>query len=1146
MTPVQLLTRSPALSRLIDRLAPASRVSVGLRGSVGSSCVMVAGAIAAKTNRPVLLVTAHVDEADSAAEELASMGCAVRLFPAMEVLPGESTPRLDLFAERVALVRDVEERPDAPMVVCAPIAALMQPSPSPEEIPAVMRVIRAGRACDRAELVRWLDSAGYSRVDSIENPGDFSTRGGIIDVFPPGGRARREGPDAPFGEAPPVRLDFFGDQVERIEAIDMDTMGSLERLSEVELACCKLAPSDARVSFLDCLSPRTIVVLHEMAEIVEQARGYYERVAEADAVFGPPAVLARARERFSLVEVAQFSPFSPGLASIVELSVRPPPLFGEDPEEAVRSLGELRSQGAGVVLVCQTTGELQRASELLRDAGLSEGIDAQHATLTRGFWWEEDLGRNEPRTLFLGYHELVRRYAVRRGRSKMRVARAMDTFLEFQEGDYVVHADHGIARFVGLRVMRPRPGDQSPWAPAEDKAEAAGEAQEFFTLEFAGRSKLHVPASQIDLVQRYVGGFRGKPELSTLGGQRWKRQKERTAEAVKDLASELLRVRAARESLPGIRYPADTPWQREFEGEFPYDETEDQLAALSAIKRDMENDRPMDRLVCGDVGFGKTELAIRAAFKALEFGKQAAILVPTTVLAEQHEKTFRGRFAGFPFRVESISRFKTNKEINEVLAAVRKGHVDVVIGTHRLLSKDVKFADLGLVVIDEEQRFGVEHKEQLLRLRMTADVLTLSATPIPRTLHMSMLGLRDISSLATAPLDRLAVVTEVIPWNEKRIAQAIARELSREGQVYFVHNRVHDIVSVADDVRRLAPDARVVIGHGQMPPHELEEVMLAFTRRQADILVCTTIIESGIDIPSANTIIIDNADRFGLADLHQLRGRVGRSAHRAYCYMLLPTDRPVREVARKRLQAIEQFSMLGAGFKIAMRDLEIRGAGNLLGSEQSGHIAAVGYEMYCRLLDQAVRNLTDDHHAAPSRPSVEIGMSGLIPKSYIPSDARRMEAYRRIAVASDQADLDRVETDLTAAYGPPPTSVRRLLDVAGLQVAGARFGVRSIVAKGSDVVFRLPNGASLASHLSSQAAPRSREASWTVVALPPKEGDSMAEVYLRLPRTYFDPETLVRVLRAWLSPRDPGSPPLVIAPAPTPRPRAGEQPRRKR
>ncbi|MFM8698596.1 MAG: DEAD/DEAH box helicase, partial [Phycisphaerales bacterium] len=477
------------------------------------------------------------------------------------------------------------------------------------------------------------------------------------------------------------------------------------------------------------------------------------------------------------------------------------------------------------------------------------------------------------------------------------------------------------------------------------------------------------------------------------------------------------------------------------------------VAAIAAVKRDMQSPRPMDRLICGDVGFGKTEVAIRAAFKAVESGRQVGVLVPTTVLAEQHERTFRDRFKAYPFRIESLSRFKTGGEVARLLKDVATGQVDVVIGTHRLLSQDVKFADLGLVVVDEEQRFGVEHKQRLLAFRLTADVLTLSATPIPRTLHMSLMGLRDISSLTTPPPDRRAIVTEVLPWNPRRVQEAIRRELSREGQVFFVHNRVHDIEEVAARVKELVPEARVLVGHGQMTPSMLESVMLGFMRHEADVLVSTTIIESGIDIPTANTMVIHDADIYGLAELHQLRGRVGRSRHRAYCYLMRPADRTITEDAMKRLKAIEDYSMLGAGFRIAMRDLEIRGAGNLLGSEQSGHIATVGYEMYCQLLEQAVGDLRSEVRVVPSDTVLDIGIAASIPRGYVPSDLRRMEAYRRIAGARDMAQLAKVRADLESAYGAPPAGVLVLLDLATARLAATILGVRSVARRDPDVVF---------------------------------------------------------------------------------------------
>ncbi|MEX2217713.1 MAG: transcription-repair coupling factor [Phycisphaerales bacterium] len=1156
------IRQSPHVARLAEALI-AGRHAVAT-GAAGSSTALVAGAIASHAGRALVLLLAHLDDADEAADELASAGVPATRLPGLEVLPGETHISVELFAERLGAVRRVlglAANP-GPHVVVAPIQALMQAVPATDRLDALSIAIQRGQRLDPVSLTRWLGDAGYKRLEAAEEPGDFALRGGILDVFPAGGTfsgagvlpaGSRDGCPTVFPISTPIRIDFFGDDVERITEIDPDTMGSGRALERVEIVCAAEEagrPRDTDASFLALLPKGTLAIVSETMEVTEQGRGYYERVTDQTGIFGPPAVLRLLKERCpGLAEINQFSAGAAAADVRIELPVSPIPSFSQDAAEAIRELGTL-SDEQRIVVFCQNPAELQRFQELVAEFApdAARTLESQLGYLHRGFTWSSDAAtrssdaatqkrsdavktgssgtaslRHSVTASLIPYSELLHRYHTRRRAVRLRAGRAMDTFLDFAPGDYVVHAEHGIARFIGLKAMKPprhrevAGGADPSQLPrglrdaAQDKSKI--EPQEYLTLEFSGGTKLHVPTLSIDQVQKYIGGFKGKPQLSTLGGQRWKAQKERVTESVRDLAAEMLRVRAARESMPGIRFPGDTAWQKEFEAEFPYDETDDQLAALAEIKKDMQSDRPMDRLVCGDVGFGKTELAIRAAFKAVEFGKQVAVLVPTTVLAEQHERTFRARFADYPFKIESLSRFKTGAEANQVLAALRKGHVDVVIGTHRLLSADVKFADLGLVVVDEEQRFGVEHKERLLRLRLTVDVLTLSATPIPRTLHMAMLGLRDISSLATPPLDRRAIVTEVIPYNARRIAQALARELAREGQVYFVHNRIHDITSVADEIQKLAPEARIVVGHGQMNPHELEQVMLRFMRREADILVSTTIIESGIDNPTANTMFIDDADRYGLADLHQLRGRVGRYKHRAYCYMLLPADRPVREVAQKRLKAIEQYSMLGAGFKIAMRDLEIRGAGNLLGAEQSGHIAAVGYEMYCRLLDTAVRELKhEERPATASSTGLDIGLTGTIPRAYIASDQRRMEAYRRIATATSAAGLAKVAADFTEAYGEPPALVKRLLEIAEARVAAAALGVRTISIRGADVLFRTDKPEAIAARLS--AGERTAN---TVRVLPPPSGEKLHEVYWRVPPNYLDPETLVRVLRKRLS-----------------------------
>jgi len=1049
-------------------------------GSAGSLPSFVA-VVAARSAAPVVLVVAHLDEADDAVEELRMLGVEAELFPALEVLPGESSPSAELTVARLGVVRRLAEgRP--PAAIVAPIAALMQSVPEPARLAGLVRTIATAARVNQTELVSWLVEGGYRRVDAVESPGDVAVRGGIVDIAPPGG-------------APAVRLDFFGDEVERIFEIDLATQASDRRIDTVELVAVSLdaALGDARTGkgaqpLAETLPEGTVTVLAEMSEIIEQARAYWDRVRDGRGVYGPPATLSLlARKSRATLELHAFGHAG---AAVGSLGARVLPPFDENARAAAgefAALAGLASRQSAIV--CESDAERARMTELLAAHMRAETVARPIGHLARGFILES-AGAS---FLVAPAGEVLHRAPVRRRGRTLSGGRAKDAFLSFEPGDYVVHRDHGIARFAGLQTLR------------QD-----GVDQEFLTLEFDQGAKIHVPASRIELVQRYVGAGGAKPKLSTLGGRRWKKAKEEAEDAARDFAGEMLRVQAARAATRGIAYPADSDWQREFEAQFPYDETEDQLTAIAATKRDMESARPMDRLVCGDVGFGKTEVAIRAAFKAVDAGRQVAVLVPTTVLCEQHERSFRERFRAYPFRIESVSRFKTDAEQKSTLEALARGEVDIIIGTHRVLSKDVVFKDLGLVVVDEEQRFGVEHKQRLLEFRVTADVLTLSATPIPRTLHMAMLGLRDISSLTTAPADRRAIVTEVIPHNERRIQQAILRELAREGQVFFVHNRISDLFSVADDIRRLAPDARVVVGHGQMPPKELEDAMLRFMRREADILVSTTIIESGIDIPTANTMIINNAHMFGLAELHQLRGRVGRWKHRAYCYLVLPKDRPVRDEAMKRLHAVEEFSMLGAGFRIAMRDLELRGAGNLLGEEQSGHIAAVGYEMYCQLLEQAVSALRNDVRVSPLDTILDLGAAGSVPKSWIPSDARRMEAYRRIGQADTLEALAKVEADLASAYGEPPPQTRALLELAEVRLRAATLGIRSIARTDADVILRTTRPRDLERLFAGVQG--------TVRVVGSPGDDGLTDVYFRPPtKAFLEPKTLVPILRKRLA-----------------------------
>ena len=989
-----------------------------LGGRAGSSTSMWAAALAARRDAPRLLVTAHLDQADETCEEFAARGLPVTRFPALEILPGETAARSDLLAERLAVVRGMQSMSTGTIV--APIAALMQPVPTPEELGDMFRTIRVGDRIERHDIIAWFTAASWQRSATVERPGEFAVRGDVLDVFPE------------LGE--PARIDFFGDEVESLHAIDLGTMGSSHSLDRLDLVAGAAAFGPQAVEgdeapptlLSSLLGERWEVILDDHGEIREQSRAYLDRIAGGGWIAELEAVQA------SLLEHARAVCLVGDEAEGDTLPVAVLPAF---PDQAGESVDEIRvrARDMDIVIVCQQPGDMDRVHELFGQ--MPAGVTIAEGYLHRGFTWH---GEDRP-VQYASYDEIVHRYQVRRVRHGG-VRRELDAFVEISPGDHVVHREHGIAAFLGLQLH-------------VRHADVPESAEEFLVLEFAQSARLLVPATGIEDVHRYIGAFKGSPERSMLGGKAWANRKGRAAESVREMAAELLRVQAVRQGRVGVSCPPDGTWQHEFEAAFPWEETRDQRTAFDAVQVDMQEARPMDRLICGDVGFGKTEVAIRAAFRLAAAGRQVAVLVPTTVLAEQHERTFRTRFAGYPFRVESLSRFKTPAEQRAIIKALADGSIDVLVGTHRLLSQDVHFKDLGLVVIDEEQRFGVEHKQRLLQLRATVDVLTMTATPIPRTLHMSMMGLRDISSLQTAPVDRRAVVTEVMPWNEQRLRAAIRRELAREGQIFVVHNRVRDLDDIAEAIHAMAPGARVVTGHGQMSARELEKTMLAFMRHEADVLVATTIIESGIDIPNANTIIINEADRYGLADLHQLRGRVGRSRHRAYCYLLLPMNRTVRPDARRRLEAVEAFSMLGAGFRIALRDLELRGAGNLLGPEQSGHIAAVGYELYCRLLESAVEDLRDGLAVDASPVIVDIGWTGYLPEAWIPTEARRLDAYRRLCRAATVEAIAEVMNDLQTAYGSVPTPAMRLRQCRELAANVRHLGVRTIVRREGDLVF---------------------------------------------------------------------------------------------
>ncbi len=1087
MLVIPTIAQDALLGTLVRTLADVSHEVVQVSGLWGSSALYVCAYAAKQSQLPVLYLTSHLEAADGAREDLELfLGRPCRFFPAWETLPGEGAASGEINAERLSLCSDLQQAnkrssgrvPDQRPVIVAPIQALMQPVPTQAKLAGCTLTLgqtssRKKRPPSPEALIEWAIDHGFERLDLVESPGDVARRGDIVDVYS-------------FGDSQPVRIEYFGDELESIRSFDVSTQRSFETLKSYTVrGVYKPDPHEpqTQTSLLTYLPKDTLFVLDDPADIQEMGQTLKERLGDAGQLFPVTDLLADLSSRPQL-HLTRFQSGQSDDKTNFAFHVKSLTRFESDAAHAVAEICRL-SYDHCVHIVCDNDGERSRLQEMIFDTlgAKSSQIKLHIGVMQKGFHW------SSTNTIVVGHHELFHRHRQRRRIRKDRHVAPLESWTDLNKGDFVVHVVHGIAIYQGLSKL---------------KRNKEGCHEEFLTLEFADNAIVHVPTSQVDLVQKYIGAAGRRPSLSKLGGRRWQRMKDQAENSVADMAESLLQVQAARADSPGIAYPSDTTWQREFEAAFIYEETEDQLSVAEEIRGDLVRQRPMDRLLCGDVGYGKTELAMRAAFKVIEYGKQVAVLVPTTVLAEQHFKTFKERFADYPFAIECLSRFRSGKEQKKIVEQIKRGQVDLVVGTHRLVSKDIFFKDLGLVVIDEEQRFGVAHKERLKALRHTVDILTLTATPIPRTLHMSMMGLRDISSLQTPPVDRRSITTEVRGFERQLIRDAILREMNRDGQVYFIHNFVRSIETMADTIASIVPEARIVFGHGQMKSGELEKVMHKFVRREADVLVATTIIESGIDIPTANTIFINRAERIGLADLHQLRGRVGRSDHRAYCYLLIPADRPPTVKAVKRLKTIEEFSELGAGFRIAMRDLEIRGAGNILGGEQSGHIAAVGYDMYCRLLEKAVRKKKNEPDPTPQPLHIDLDIDAHIPPRYVQAERSRIEIYRRVVGCVTLVDLEQIEKDLLDAFGPIPKPVSRLIQLAEARVLGRRFGIKSISLHRPDIVFTVEQAA--------QAEPLFVDAPGTV-----RMADGQT-IHLRPPPNYLeDQDTLLAILRRMLS-----------------------------
>ena len=1093
----------------VENLLAFQRVTTHLRSATGRIRVsgltptaksLISSLLPHALARPVIVIVADNKTAEAMLPQVQSFcelsGAVspdnVVMVPAYDVLPFENmSPHAEIQEARAKALWKITT--GTARIVITPVSAAVMKLNAPEFYFDLAQVFRRGETVDVEKIVAHLNTVGYTKTDVVEMPGEYALRGGILDVYPP--EADR-----------PLRVEFFGDEVESIRKFDPGTQRSSTGVDEVSLQPLTdtpvredtLAAINARlsagrvsgsehdiedailatgvavfpgwelyaplagpgVSLFDLL-PNAGVLLNEPSAVKSELDHWWERVETShersnignlvrpeDLYFAPDDWWNRLAD-LSVADLEQLGITEFG-AEEVDFQTRPTTRFHGSIPAIVEEVQKLSAENQRVMIALGSTGEVERLAEVFSEYGVTFRLgsrtprpgetfidDAAYlageevsTTIVKAFV-PDGVVLPEARLVIFGACDLFDESevaAARPQRAKSKTSAFVSDFRDLTVGDYVVHVEHGIGQYQGLKEI-----------PQQDGSNA-----EFMILEYAEGARLYVPLTRLDLVQKYRSAEGARPILNRLGTQQWQKTKARVKKAMRDMAEELLKLYAQRKLAPGHAYPSDSEWQREFEDAFEFNETEDQMSAIIDVKKDLEANTPMDRLLCGDVGYGKTEVAMRAAFKVVSDNKQVAVLAPTTVLVFQHFETFKRRFAAFPIRIEMLSRFRNAKEQKEVVEKIEAGKVDIVVGTHRLLSKDVKFSDLGLVIVDEEQRFGVAHKERLKQMRKEVDVLTMSATPIPRTMHMAMVGLRDMSVIETPPKDRMAIQTVVAPWDEKVLRNAIEHELERGGQIYVIHNRVESIYEIADKIRELVPKARILVGHGQMTERELEKVMLAFMRHEADILVATTIVENGLDIPRANTMIINRADRHGLSELYQLRGRVGRSNQRAYAYLLIPSDVELSPIARRRLAALKEFSDLGAGFKIAALDLELRGAGNLLGGEQSGHIDAIGFEMYTSMLERTVRELKGEVEAEEAEIQLNLGLNIRIPNEYIAQENQRLRMYKRVAGVETEQQLQDVSGELADRYGEPPAPVRNLLEYATLKLLCKRIGITRI------------------------------------------------------------------------------------------------------
>ncbi len=1075
------LAEHEPLQRLVSLARSDHRGRVSLSGLAGSSRSLILASLVQETARPILVVTADGDQAADLAEELAySLGDErVGHFPARQILPYDfRAPVGEVMGQRIKTLSDLLAGRLA-AVVC-PLRALLEPTIDREELQRSHISVQVGEEIDLDDLVRRLVDLGFKRVPVVEEVGDFALRGGLIDFFTPGFSA-------------PVRIELFGDEVETIRHFDVTTQRTVGQVDHVTVLPKREVPithqtledhldslpeADAdyirsrylndpelpglewlailfglsQGALLDYLPPDAIMVtqgegslrgdasdmLHEAGKLRDRLSGHVSRLPDADQYYRPiDGTFASLAEHLHL----DVLPFKGGHSESIDFGCVDHPAVGSRLDILGSLLTDFASSGVEYFIATDSESQAQRLRHLLserKEIGVSPAVEV--SDIRAGFLCAR------AGVAILTDRQIFGRYQRRVRRKKYKEGVAIGDYASLNRNDYVVHTEHGIARYLGLETI-----------------EVDRRKRDCLLLEYAEKDRLFVPIEEFNRVSKYAGKDTA-PTLSHLGGPGWEKLKKRTRKAIETMAADLIKLYADRKSQPGYAFGEDTVWLSQLEASFPFEETKDQLKAINDVKYDMASDRAMDRLVCGDVGYGKTEVAIRAAFKAIEKGKQVAVLVPTTVLAQQHLQTFTDRLGDFPVRIEMLSRFRTRKQQLETVEDLAAGKVDLVIGTHRLFSKDVAFRDLGLLIVDEEHRFGVRHKEKLRRLRANVDTISMSATPIPRTLQMALTGVRDMSLITTSPKDRLPITTEIAEFDPGTIATAILREVDRGGQVFFVHNRVQTIDAMYRYLLKLLPQLRIGIGHGQMHERELEGVMVGFLNRTYDVLLCTSIIESGLDIPNANTIIINRADRFGLAQLYQIRGRVGRSSRRAYAYLLTPPTRLLGADAIKRLRALEAHSDLGTGFGLAMRDLEIRGAGTILGARQSGFIEEVGFDMYNKLLEDAIARLKGEEVIELPETKLELDIETYLSDSYINDRHHKVDIYRRLADARTLDDVERIREEVSDRFGRMPQSGVNLVEATAVKIAASLLEIDKVRLKRGKAVLQFAEGRMLTRH----------------------------------------------------------------------------------